>query len=75
MAARFGPAYVKRTVRYNGVRKGLLGGSRIWTAVFVAGYLARWSGKVTKRGEKPIRFSESLKPGESFVIRHIGSTE
>jgi len=75
MASRFGPAYVKRTIRYNSVRKGLLGGSRFWLAMFAAGYLARWSGKVTKRGEKPIRFAESLEPGESFVIRHIGSTE
>jgi hypothetical protein len=75
MASRFGPAYVKRTIRYNSVRKGLMGGSRFWLAVFIGGYVARWSGKVTKRGEKPIRFSESLKPGESFVIRHVGSTE
>ena len=75
MASRFGPAYVKRTIRFNSVRKGLLGGSRFWLAMFAAGYVARWSGKVTKRGEKPIRFSEALKPGESFVVRHIGSTE
>ena len=75
MASRFGPAYVKRTIRYNSVHKGLMGGSRFWLAIFVAGYLVRWSSKVTKRGEKPIKFSESLKPGESFVIRHIGSTK
>lgn len=75
MASRFGPTYVKRTIRYNGIRKGLLGGSRFWLTVFVAGYVARWSGKVTKRGEMPIRFSESLKPGESYVIRHVDPTE
>jgi len=71
----FGPAYVKRTIRVNSVRKGLLGGSRFWLGMFAAGYLVRWSGKVTKRGEKPIRFSEALKPGESLVIRHIDPVE
>lgn len=75
MASRFGPTYVKRTIRYNSLHKGLLGGSRFWLGMFVAGYLARWSGKVTKRGEMPILFSDSLKPGESYVIRHVGSTE
>ena len=75
MASRFGPAYVKRTVRYNSVHKGLMGGSRFWLAIFVAGYVTRWSTKVTKRGGKPIKFSQSLKPGESFVIRHVGSAE
>ena len=66
-----GPSFVKRTVRRNSIRKGLLGGSRFWLAIFGLGYLARWSGKVTKRGEMPIRLSEALKPGESIVIRHI----
>jgi hypothetical protein len=75
MASRFGPAYVKGIIRHNSVRKGLMGGNRFWLAIFVARFLTRWSRKVTKRGEKPIRFSESLKPGESFVIRHVGSSE
>ncbi len=66
-----GPAYIKRTLRYNGVRKGLLGGSRFWLVVFLGSQLARWSSKVTKRGEMPIRFSERLGPGEAFEIRHI----
>ena len=67
----FGPTYVKRTVRMNSIRKGLLGGSRFWLAVFAAGFVARWSGKVTKRGEMPVRYSERLEPGESIVITHI----
>ncbi len=72
MAGRgFGPTYVKRTVRRNSVRKGLLGGSRFWLAIFIAGYVARWSGKVTKRGEMPVRYSERLLPGESITITHI----
>lgn len=68
--AGFGPTYVKRVVRMNSIRKGLLGGSRFWLSIFALGYVARWSGKVTKRGEMPIRFSEALGPGEELVIRH-----
>lgn len=70
----FGPSYVRRTVRVNSIRKGLLGGSRFWLAVFGLGYVARWSGKVTKRGEMPVRFSEALAPGEELVIRHTHTT-
>jgi len=75
MAGRgFGPTYVKRTIRMNGIRKGLLGGSRFWLTIFVAGYVMRWSGKVTKRGEMPVRFSEALEPGEEIVIRHLDAS-
>lgn len=71
MARRgFGPAFVKRSIRTNSVRKGLLGGSRFWLVIFGLRHVARWSGKVTKRGEMPIRFSEPLQPGEQLVIRH-----
>ncbi len=74
MAERgFGPASVKRTLRANGIRKGLLGGSRFWMFVFVAGSLLRWSGRATKRGEMPVKFSERLGPGEEMIIRHIES--
>ena len=72
MAGRgFGPTYVKRVVRMNSIRKGLLGGSPFWLGIFGLGYLARWSGKVTKRGEMPVRFSEAIGPGEQLVIRHV----
>lgn len=71
MAGRLGPTYVRRMVRMNSIRKGLLGGSRFWLAVFAAGYVGRWTGKVTKRGEMPVVFSEKLAEGESFEIRHI----
>ncbi len=70
-STRIGPTYVRRMIRMNSIRKGLLGGSRFWLAVFAAGYVGRWSGKVTKRGEIPIAFSEKLADGESFEIRHI----
>jgi hypothetical protein len=69
-----GPAYIKRTVRVNSVRKGLLGGSRFWLTVFALGQVARFAGKVTKRGEMPVRYSETLGPGETLVIRHIDTS-
>lgn len=72
MASRIGPAYVRRTIRMNSIRKGLLGGSRFWLAVFAAGYVGRWSKKVAKRGEMPVEFSEKLQPGQAYEIRHIG---
>lgn len=72
MARRgLGPAYVRRTVRMNSIRKGLLGGSRFWLVVFGLLQIGRWSGNVTKRGEMPVRYSERLEPGEAIVIRHI----
>ncbi len=54
---------VARRVRYNALRKGLLGGSGPWLAVFVVLRLGRFVGKVTKRGEAPVIFSERMPPG------------
>ncbi|GEM_PF-1033611 len=71
MAGRsFGSAYLRRTVRINSVRKGILGGSRFWFAVYVLRFLGRWSHKVTKRGEMPVVFSQRLQPGETLELRH-----
>ena len=66
-----GSSYIRRTIRTNSIRKGLLGGSRFWLTVFVLRRFARWSTKITKRGEMPIRFSEPLAPGEWLEIRHL----
>jgi hypothetical protein len=56
----------------NSIRKGLLGGSRFWLAVFAAGYVGRFVGRVAKRGEPPLVFSEKLELGQAYEIRHIG---
>lgn len=64
-------SYLQRTIRRNSVRKGLFGGSRFWLAIFAAGYVARWTGTVTKRGTMTVRYSEPLAPGEAIVIRHF----
>ena len=66
-----GPAYVRRTVRMNSIRKGILGGNRFWLTVFALGYVGRFVGKVTKRGEMPVVFTEKLAPGEAYEIRHV----
>ena len=60
-----------RYVRMNALRRGLLGGSRPWLAIFVLGLLRRQMGKVTKRGEMPLLLSEALKPGEALLITHL----
>ena len=73
-ARSLGPASLKRTFRSNATRKGLLGGDRFWLVMFVFLQIAKCSGKITKRGEAPVTFSETLRPGESFVIRHIDAT-
>ncbi len=68
---RFALTSLFETVRVNSFRKGLLGGSRVWLAVFVARFVFRWLAKVFKRTEIPVKFSERLALGESLVIRHV----
>ncbi len=70
----FGRAYLSRTIRFNSIRKGLLGGSNFWLTVFAARLVSSRLRTVTKRGEKPIRFSEGLKVGETLEISHLDPT-
>ena len=67
----FRRAYIQRRIRINAVRRGLLGGSRFWTAVFVAGRLRGFVQRVTKRAEMPIVSSDEVGVGEGLVIRHL----
>lgn len=67
----FGRDHIGRTIRTNSVRKGLVGGSGFWMMVFGARFLAKRFNTVSKRGEKPVRFSEALTLGETLVIRHV----
>ncbi len=64
-------AILGRTIRYNALRKGLLGGSGPWLAVFVMLRLGRGIGKVTKRGEPPVVFSEKVPIGTHYQIDHL----
>jgi hypothetical protein len=63
--------FVRRYVRTNAIRRGLLGRDRLWMTIFVIGLLGRQANKVLKRGDAPLVFSERLQPGESFVITHF----
>ena len=71
---RSAPASLLETVRANSFRKGLLGGARLWLAVFIARFALRWLARVTKRAEMPVEYSERLAVGESLVIRHVDPT-
>ena len=62
---------LRNYIRLNAFRRGLLGGSRPWLAVFVLSLLGRRVGKITKRGVMPVLLSEALKPGESMLVTHL----
>jgi hypothetical protein len=71
MAVRSRLRFVRRYIRTNAIRRGLLGRERLWTAIFVLGLAGRQLNKVLKRGDAPVLFSERLKPGESFLVTHF----
>jgi hypothetical protein len=62
---------VRRWLRYNAIRRGLLAQDRKWLVVLAIGLLGRQANKVLKRGEMPVRFREKLEPGTSLVITHL----
>ena len=47
--------------------KGLLGGSRAWTALWAAIFTARMAKKAATR-EARVVYAEELQPGETIVI-------
>lgn len=71
MPRSFGLTSIKERVRHNSIRRGLLGGDRFWMVVFGVGRLTRGLGKLTKRGEMVVAFSERLRPGAALEIRHV----
>jgi hypothetical protein len=60
---------IRFLTRY-GTSRGLLGGSKVWTYVAVAG----WGLRLVQRGRggapKTV-FSEVLRPGEVLEVRHL----
>jgi hypothetical protein len=58
---------VVRILRRNGMRKGILGGSRGWAAVAVGTWGYTTLKKMARR-EPELVFSEELKPGERIII-------
>jgi flagellar biosynthesis GTPase FlhF len=67
----FRGAYVKRMIRMNALRKGLLGGHPMWRAVWAVSALRKMWSRVSKKGEAPITFSESLGEGEAWALVHV----
>ena len=63
-------AYIVRTLKRNALRKGLLGGSPLWRAVWAGQLLVKGWSKVSKGGEAPIAFTEPLKEGEVWAVVH-----
>ena len=58
---------IVRLLRRDGMRKGILGGSRGWTAVAVGTWGYTTLRRMARR-EPEIVFSEELKPGERIII-------
>lgn len=53
----------------NGIRRGLLGGSRPWMVVGAVGLVLRVARKFA--GNEPeVVFRDELKPGEAVVVAH-----
>ena len=71
MFRMFRSTYIRRWLRYNAIRKGLLGRQAPWMIVFVGSIVLKRANTVLKRGTMPIRFSEKLEPGVSYLITHI----
>ncbi len=67
----FRRGYLKRVISMNALRKGLIGGSPMWRTIWVLGIVRRFWSKVSKKGEAPIEFSESLAEGEAWTLVHI----
>lgn len=63
--------FVARSIRVRATQRGFLGGHRGWLAVFGLLQVARFSGRITKRGPGPVVFSERLLPGERYEIVHL----
>lgn len=63
--------HLKRVIKMNATRKGLIGGSPLWRAVWVMLTLRKGWSKVSKSGEAPVTFTESLKEGEAWTIVHV----
>lgn len=63
---------IRFLTRY-GTTRGLLGGSRAWTAVAIAGWALRLLQRSRHPGPKVV-YSEVLRPGEVLEVRHLPET-
>lgn len=58
-----------RFLTRTGLRRGLLGGSRPWTTIFVVAGALRLVARATK-GTPKIVYTGELEPGQTLVIAH-----
>ena len=58
-----------RVLLRNGVRRGIMGNSRVWTVVAVFAGAMRLKQWLNRR-DTNIVYSEELQPGETLVIAH-----
>ncbi|NNC79956.1 MAG: hypothetical protein HKN94_07355 [Acidimicrobiales bacterium] len=64
-------SYLKRTVKMNALRKGLIGGSPVWRTVWVLSAVRKFWSKVSKKGEAPVVFEEDLDEGTAWTLVHV----
>ena len=64
------PSGMRRYIRYNATRKGLLGGSRLWLGVWAAGRARGFWGRFTKSGPAPLVYSGPVASGHWNEIVH-----
>ena len=57
--------------RTKAVRKGLVGGSRMWRAIWVLMTLRNGWARLSKSGGAPIKFTEPLREGEAWQVVHV----
>ena len=60
---------MRRSLFRAGLRRGLLGGSRPWTVVFMLGLALRALRRLTGARPRTV-YCEELKPGETLVVSH-----
>lgn len=60
---------ISRLLLQRAFRRGVLGGSRLWTVIGSVGIAVRLLRKMA-RDEPEVAFSERLEPGETLVISH-----
>lgn len=63
--------YIKRTIKMNALRKGLLGGSPVWRTVWFLSIVRKFWSKVSKKGEAPVVFTDDLDEGTGWSLVHV----
>ncbi len=66
-----GSAALRGWIGRQALRRGLLGSSWLWLAVYVAGRAARLMRRAAGTKHAPVVFSQRLAPGSALLIRHF----